>query len=380
MPPQIGKKPPINSPLSWPTAAAAFSIMADGAPPLRCSMLKDSDKRKSPVLKDELAALEPSIEEAKRAKEEEEKRMQQYAKHLELQDGILDFDPKQEGQYYTRLSSVDLTIFDLDEESPLGPMRFTNVVYKDQGDYKLCEAINIFSVKISCSDVGFPVHVYGTVIARDSLDKKCIYLFRRDQDHCQIINSEDESLVLTGPKRGLALISNDYIETDLKIKDDQGKVREFSKGILTIRGIARRSLKQCKVESESLATRLSTVDVMYGFLIKAVEGTIGIEVIQGDFDGRITAYTTSIPNELVLYDRELYGAMTGDDNGVIQLMRPVVCVSFSKDMLVIVAKTRDGKSERTIRFTPMVNSAEDGEIRVGAIEMRVIVTWSIMDF
>ncbi|GJM94322.1 hypothetical protein PR202_ga10960 [Eleusine coracana subsp. coracana] len=362
-------------------------------PRLRSSLFKDSDKCKySVVVKDvgnHLAALEPFTDEAEQAKEEQE-RLQflrekaQYAKQRErereFEDRILDYDPKQDGKYYNRLHSVDLTKFDLDEESPLGPMRFTDAVYKDKDDYKLCEAINIFSVKIGCSDVGFPIHVYGTVIARDSIDQKCLYLFRRDEDDCQVINSEDESLVLKGPKRGLALISNNYIETDLKIKDDLGQVREFSKGILTIRGIARRSLKRCEVESCSLATRLSTVDVTYGFLIKAVEGTIGIEVKQGDFDGRITACTTSIPNELVLYDSvEPYGAMTGDGKGVIQLVRPVVCVPLN-DMLVIVARTRDGKSECTIRFTPMVNSSENAEIRVGAIKMRVNVTWSIMNF
>ncbi|TVU18376.1 hypothetical protein EJB05_34467 [Eragrostis curvula] len=89
---------------------------------------------------------------------------------------ILDFDPKQDGIYYNRLYFVDHATFDLDEESPRGPMRFTNAVYINKGDYELCEGINIFSVKIASSDVGFPIHVYGTVIARDSLDKKCVYL------------------------------------------------------------------------------------------------------------------------------------------------------------------------------------------------------------
>lgn len=69
-------------------------------------------------------------------------------------------------------------------------MRFTNAVYKNKGDYELCEAINIFSINIASSDVGFPIHVYGTVIARDSLDKKCVYLFRCDRDNSQLINSE----------------------------------------------------------------------------------------------------------------------------------------------------------------------------------------------
>jgi hypothetical protein len=74
--------------------------------------------------------------------------------------------------------------------APLGPMRFTDAVYKNKDDYELCEGINIFSVKIATSDVGFPINVYGTVIARDSLDKRCVYIFRRERDQCQLINSE----------------------------------------------------------------------------------------------------------------------------------------------------------------------------------------------
>ncbi|TVU18342.1 hypothetical protein EJB05_34432, partial [Eragrostis curvula] len=294
----------------------------------------------------------------------------------ELQCRLRDFDPKQGGNYYNRYHYVDLRKFDLDEESPLGPMRFTNAVYKDKDDYELCAGINIYSVKIACSDVGFPIHVYGTVIARDSIDLKCVYLFRRDRDHCQILNSEDDPFVLTGPKLGLAKIDDVHVETDLKIRDHQGQDRELSKGVLKLGYIG--TLTKLKVEIVSLATRLSTLDVLYGYVEDAVEGTIVIEVIQGYFDGQITAHTTSTPNRLVLYDRELYGASTGDVKGAIQLTRPIVCVSL-KDMLVIVAKTRDGMPEGTITFSPRINGGDEDDIVAGDVKMRVKVNWSIMD-
>jgi hypothetical protein len=50
-------------------------------------------------------------------------------------------------------------------------------------------AVNFLSVKIASSDVGLPICVYGTVIVRDS-DEMCLTNFRRDSDHCQLINSE----------------------------------------------------------------------------------------------------------------------------------------------------------------------------------------------
>lgn len=74
-------------------------------------------------------------------------------------------------------------------------MRFTDVAYKNKNDYELCEAINILSVKIGSLDIEFPVHVYGTVIARDSLDKKCVYLFQRDREESQTISHKEKLMV-----------------------------------------------------------------------------------------------------------------------------------------------------------------------------------------
>ncbi|CAN6226955.1 unnamed protein product [Urochloa humidicola] len=344
--------------------------------------------RLSSAVKDfrEVAGLEPFVDEAERlAKEAERMRyereraryMEQKLRRQAAEDSIRDSDPKQGGEYYNRFHFRDLTIFDLDAESPLGPMRFTDAVYKTTDDYELCEGINFYSVRIATSDVGFPIHVYGTVIARDSLDRMCVYLFRRDRDHCQLINSEEESLILTGPKRGLALISEDYVEIDLKIKDHQGQDRELGKGFLTID--EPRNLEGRELESGCLSTRLSTVDVIYGVVENAVEGTIAIEVLQGSFNGKITAHTASVLNSLVLYDNQVVDAITGGDTGAIKLMQPVIFVCV-KDKLIIVAQTSDGTSKRTIKFTPKINGREEDVATVGATKMRIKVAWSVVDF
>ncbi|TVU18374.1 hypothetical protein EJB05_34465 [Eragrostis curvula] len=288
---------------------------------------------------------------------------------------VVDFDPKQGGRYYNRFHYADYPEFDLDDESPLGPMRFTDTVY-ETNRFKVCEAVNILSVKIACSDVGFPIQVYGTVIARDSIDHVA-------NKHMEFPSSilvsirmrmEDEPLILTGPKRGLVLFDDNYVETNLKIMDHEGQDRELSKGILMIRGLTG-PLNKCEVERRSVATRLSTVDVMYAVVERAVEATITVRVLPAEFDGIITAHTTSIQERLVLYDSKVAGDVTGD--GVIQLMRSVVSVNV-KDMLIIEAKTHRGETVRN-EFTPRGNKERKVVSTLGAIKMRMKVAWSIMD-
>ncbi|CAL4968866.1 unnamed protein product [Urochloa decumbens] len=369
------------------TAAPAERAASIEANVERCPEGKDEEfsdmseaERAAEVEKQRQEVLELACEMEQRSREERAPSVAQQMAHMALwhrgRARILDFDPKQGGIYYNRCYYVDHATFDLDEESPLGPSRFSKPHAKAKL-YRLCAAVNIFSLKIVSSDVGFPIHVYGTLIARDTLDKKCVYLFRRDRDNSQFISSKDESLILTGPKRGLALINDLYVETDLKVKDPGGQDRQLSIGVLEIDGIARRRLEKCEVESRSLATRLSTVDLMYAAVKLAVEAAIAIEVRPEDFNGEITVYTTSIQNRLVLYDSKVAGDMTCCDLGAVQLMRPVISV-YLEDMLIISAKTGDSKSECDIRFTPKVDGGDYGEITVGASEMRIKVTWSII--
>ncbi|KXG21083.2 uncharacterized protein LOC110430236 [Sorghum bicolor] len=198
------------------------------------------------------------------------------------------------------------------------------------------------------------------------------------------IVSEDESLILTGPKRGIALISDTYVETNLKIKGDElQQDRELSKGILTIGGIARRLLKNCELESCSLATRLSTVDVVYAVVKDAVEATISVEVLAGEYFGEITACTSSIKNRLVLHDSRLTHSDSGQNiaPAVIPLLRSVVAV-YVKEMLLltIATHTDDGEITKCIEFTPRVNGSDLDEITVGAATLGVRVVWSIINF
>ncbi|KAJ1296460.1 hypothetical protein BS78_01G302300, partial [Paspalum vaginatum] len=331
-----------------------------------------------------------SREEDERREEEEAHRKSLLDKRRETLDRICEYDPKTDTTNYTRVYIEDLDLdLDLDEESPLGPMRETEALAivckegeRDGGRRFIpCPSANVFSVKIASSDVGFPIRVYGTIIARDSIDYKCVYLFRRDRNHCQLILSKDESLMLTGPKRGLALKFTIYFEIDLKIKGSKmSKDKQLSnKGVISLDGIPLRFKDKMVVDRDSMDTRLSKVTVTYAAVQRAIEATFAIEVLQGIFYGEITACTTSIPDSIVLYDSKLVG--DGNVRGVIQLLRHVVAVGLKEKLiLTITAWTGDGKAKSTtnISFTPRLNDGDKKEITCGSIKMCVKVTWSII--
>ncbi|TVU18254.1 hypothetical protein EJB05_34343, partial [Eragrostis curvula] len=376
---------------NWRKAVVASKQEDEGASEEECVDLEPLFFDEAEAVAEHAAAEEKRKQ--KEQKEQEEAREQQmllrrWKFHTSVLNSILDYNHKRKRFYFRRFNFADLSTFDLDEESLLGPMRYTGypllldgtVCIQGEERFLLNDSINVLSVKIASSEVGFPINVYGTVIARDSLDKKCVYLFRRDRNHCQLINSEDDLLILTGPKRGLALTSVIYFEMDLKIKSGQGKNdRQLSNGFLTLDAVARTSWDKMKVETDSLDTKLGVLEVTYAIVKRAVEATIAIEVVEGEFYGKITACTTNIRNCMVLHDSNVADVITCDGKRVVQMLRPTVAV-FVKEKLEVtgVAQTGVGEVESTINFTPRASGVDEDEITCGSVKMLVKVSWSII--
>lgn len=55
------------------------------------------------------------------------------------------------------------------------------------GYERLDTSFNVISIKVAESDVRYPIHIYGTVLARDKNDYRCVYLFKRGRDEPQVI-------------------------------------------------------------------------------------------------------------------------------------------------------------------------------------------------
>uniref|UniRef100_J3NFD3 DUF6598 domain-containing protein n=2 Tax=Oryza brachyantha TaxID=4533 RepID=J3NFD3_ORYBR len=367
-----------------------------------CAMLEPFFYDEAATVAEATAAAERRERERQEWAREKAARAKRWAAREAVLNSIKEYDTD-EGRYiYTRYYFDD--DLDLDEESLLAPMRFTATTYAPgQALRFLCNMVNVLDIRIilpSDSDddaaaaaFGFPISVYGSVIARDMLDLKCIPLFRRSRDHPQLITSQDElSLILTGPHRGLLLSDAIYIEVDLKVKMQEGcEDRPVSKGLLVLDGVRLTTSSthlQTVVKTTTLMRRSfrpCTVDVTYAFLRCAVEATISVKLLhQGaHFCGQITACTSTIQDSILLHDSKLL-ADTGlmDDGFTIRLMRRVIAVCLYEMLIVtIVAQTGDGanKYRRTIDFTPTVNGEDEAQITCGATSLLVKVNWSLMD-
>lgn len=80
-----------------------------------------------------------------------------------------------------------------------------------------CLSVNVLSIKVaSLNNVGFPINLYGTILARDNLDLKCIYIFRRDRENCQLLNSQ-VYMLYDDVERGL-LLPQQHIFTNKLIR------------------------------------------------------------------------------------------------------------------------------------------------------------------
>ncbi|CAM0958542.1 unnamed protein product [Alopecurus aequalis] len=336
----------------------------------------------------ELFAEMEAAEEARLRKEEEKarkeaERQRRAAAHRAVMDSILERDPKTGREVYTRYSFNDFSKFDIDEESCIPPMRFTNTGYRR--DLNLEDSANILSIKIVSSDRGFPINVYGTIIARDSVDHKCIYLFKRSREDYQTINSEDDRLILTGPGRGLVLLDFIYLEINLKIKiDEEPLEQQISKGLLSIDGRVQPRDEKVNVGSQTLKSWFSAVKVNYATILNAVEATFEIKVLKKHFRGEITVGMKGVEEKIVIHDSTKDGMETRGDKRFIKLRRHVMTIRLDS-MLIFEFDSKGcrncgGAPEVIIeKFTPLPRTHQTAKVNCATGRFEVKVVWSLMD-
>ncbi|KAF7066072.1 hypothetical protein CFC21_072119 [Triticum aestivum] len=221
--------------------------------------------------------------------------------HIACVKSITELDPKSKLLVPTRFCSFNIAGFDLDKESKfgLGPPLDSNIT-PELEKYMVSSAVNVISVKVIESDRGYPISVYGTVLARDRIDYRCIYLFRRGREDPQMISSKDDMLTLTGPRRALVPPDNIYFEFNLRVKGDAGD-GDFSKGVIQLHVVPYDPEPITRV----LSSWLSRVELVLAPVDGPVAASLEVKILKGapPFIGKICAGTSENPEtQMIVYD------------------------------------------------------------------------------
>ncbi|TVU22973.1 hypothetical protein EJB05_32697, partial [Eragrostis curvula] len=102
---------------------------------------------------------------------------------------MTEYNPKTRRSLPTRFCEFNIALFDLDKESDFKrDPKFCKIPVNNY--QALDSSVNIISIKVAESDVPYPINIYGTVLARDPVDYRCVYLFKRDRENPQLIKSK----------------------------------------------------------------------------------------------------------------------------------------------------------------------------------------------
>lgn len=242
--------------------------------------------------------------------------------------------------------------------------------------------LQIFSVKVARTTgaLKWPLDVFGMIAVCDDLDHNRNIIFNRTRDNCQTLIEQDPYLVLTGPTRAPVCGSGPvYFDAELKVKgstesEDQDlclvATRYYNPGALN-----------SVVVREDYTSKHNMLEVTFGVVLSSIEATIAMRIIRGSlpdgFQGRFTAYSASMDQELVLLDSRNEKVHV-TDNGIIEFSRRVLSVGSCEELMVS-AEAWEGGHRVVIEksFKPKDSGRSWGELDLGFCMIEVTVAWSL---
>nr|CAB3463032.1 unnamed protein product [Digitaria exilis] len=196
------------------------------------------------------------------------------------------------------------------------------------------------------------------------------------------------ALVARGPTRAVVVCDPVYFEVVLKVK---GNVESQDKdlSLLTEPLTNHSSILYTCLMSKDYTSKLSTLELTFGYVVDSVEATISVCITEGSWPdgyiGQVTAHTSSLKNRVLLLRSEFENMPVSDD-GMINLSRCVASVELEGKLTVsVVAFQHDhddydrinvvGKDEED--FSPRKSGKSYGRLDVGFCKMDVTVAWPL---
>ncbi|KAL6848485.1 hypothetical protein ACP4OV_021779 [Aristida adscensionis] len=197
----------------------------------------------------------------------------------------------------------------------------------------------------------------------------------------------DPYLLLTGPTRAVVVCDPVYFEVVLKVKgsnESEDKALSFLGEQLTG---TEDFLKSCVVNRD-YTSKLSTLELCFGFVVGSVEATIKLQVTDGSwpdgFRGRVSAHTSSLEHKKVMLLYSGDEKMPIDVGGMINLSRRVASVECDGQLKVSVVAFRcDNDNTKIVgddekAFTAKLAGRSIDNLDVGFCKMEVTVSWSLL--
>jgi len=297
----------------------------------------------------------------------------------------LDYNAYEAGRFRDTWNCLYFGYFGrFEDTTKIPPMRFTEKLPEQCHSAHPTDTLQVFSVKVAAISGGlqWPLHVFGKIALRDSVDHNRNMVFDRTRDNCQILTQEVPNLKLTGPSRAVLLLDPVTFEVDLKVKGcTESEDRHLS--FLAVQFLNMIPHDSC-LRIRAYTSKISTLKFTLGIVIYSLEATISVRVSGGSwpdgFRAQFAAHTASIGcEEIILLD-------SGDDklpvtgDGTITLGRRVASVEVSGELNVSVKALQGGEVivHRESGFKPKKAGRSCGTLDVGFCQMDVSVAWSLL--
>uniref|UniRef100_A0ACD6A1Q3 Uncharacterized protein n=1 Tax=Avena sativa TaxID=4498 RepID=A0ACD6A1Q3_AVESA len=274
-----------------------------------------------------------------------------------------------------------------DTLTSLSPMHFTHTT--PPGD-AAATTLQIFSVELQqinmeALDSNWPLCVYGTVAARDTVDRNLNVLFHRERDNCQILTLKDQCLQLTGPSRAIVATYPVDFEIQLKVKGSGRKASEDRVLIM------RQTLVYDSGNNNETTTTLLGNDDCCKIMLRCatLENTVQATVVSVrvvnwrrrawpfKHGGKVSCFAKGPvvkpqdKEEVVLQDQ--LAASTSYD-GYLDLSRRVVSVELNGKLRVSI---HSSKSSANVFFPAQECKLSRRICHLGPYEVEVTVAWSL---
>ncbi|CAL4921872.1 unnamed protein product [Urochloa decumbens] len=232
-----------------------------------------------------------------------------------------------------------------------------------------CGMIQIFSVRLGKTLRSGPIRLYGYMAARDDMDGLLNYVFNCNRDN-PVIMQQDSIIEMTGPKRGIIMLSDVLIEFDMKIETGEKEEDDILiDGLMQLD--PRMSTRPFTIRFNS---NCGTVDMCLALVEDAVEAIIEVFIseVQSVFNLSLSSFVTI---REVGKEFQLFNGVVGE----LGIKRFVVAVPIDTMMHLkfkIGEKGSDSHVLHNCSFNAKLHGSPSQQIKLEAACISVKVTWS----